>query len=522
MMKGSSVVSGLAVAAVLAMAPSALLAQGATFRTTNTDTARNWSEGFWEITEGTSSSTFPGEGDTAIIAAGTVVRMTEPHAAEHLIIEGEIRGSTTISWGGGVDLIHTFGSVTVKPGGIWRLADGVGEGGGSETIVTVDTIVTGDAVIENGGNLNAYRFSGFDRATLLVEGDFIDETTDFRFAVYPRPNWTLAFAGNEPSTIHLATGEASRNFTNVVISAGKEVTLDTFQPLYLEPDATLTVEQDATLNLVESAFFAGPGAIVLEDACTVAFAGPGGISFAVFQNAGSRTFSEAANFVYTAVGGAQVGELAPAAMSSLKVDTPDFVFLNKDLTVNDSLILTSGRLDTYDPLAAVDSVLTLGADASVIRGNGWVNGNLARTVDASQAGAVSFPLGSASDYTPVEIEITSPGSGMGTIAVTTAGEAFDPAPPMPALDRSWSIVSSGISGYEAVVMFTWAEGDAAGLSTDQLRAARFISPDTFEVPPGQVVDAASRTVTVPGVTAFSDWVIVEDATATSVRDWNLF
>lgn len=514
--------AGLTMAAVLVMAPAIAFAQGATFQSTNTDTGRNWVQGHWEVIEGTSDRDYPGEGDTAIIASGTVVRMTEDHQAAHLIVEGEIRGSTTISWGGGVPLSHTFGSVTVKDGGIWRLADGVGEGGGSETIVPIETVVTGDVVIENGGNLNAYRLNGADRATLVVEGDFRCETTAFRFAVFPRPNWTLKFDGDEPSTMYLTAGEASRNFTNIVIAEGKEVTISTVQGVYLEEDGTLAAEDDATLNFVDTALVFGPGSVAIDSGATVGFAGPGGFSNAIFQVAGTRTFGPGLNAVYTAAGGAQVGDLAPETMGSLTVDTPDFVFLNKDLTVNDSLVLVNGRLDTYDPLADEQNTLTLAAEASVERTNGWLTGMLARAIDASQTGPRVLPLGTDSVYTPVVVDITGAGTGTGVLMASTNAEAFDPAPPMPALPRYWTVNADGISGYTASLSLTWAEGDAAGLDTDLLRAARFTAPNTFDVLPGQSVDAGARTVTVPGVTALSDWLIVEDADATSVPGWEMY
>lgn len=509
-MKGKAV---LALAALGLASPAALIAQGATFQ--NIDNGFWFQEANWEIIDGTSANTIPGAGDNVVIKAGTLVEINEPRVAEDITIEGSLRGSTA---GAEFNLSHTFANVTVKPGGWWQVSDGRED----EEIITR---VTGDVVIEDGGLVQGLAFGGDTLCRLIIEGDLIDETTTFRFAINSSTGpWNIEFDGSEPSTIQFATGDASRDLTNVIIRAGAHVTVDTFQPIWLLVDGTFTVENGGTLELVESAFFAGGGNVDLESGSTVIFANPNGFSNAVFQNAGTKTFSTEGNYAFTALEGGNVGPLAPETFNSLKIDTPDIVTLNKNLSVSGPLVLENGRLDTYDTAAEQDFFLYASADeANIQRTNGWVNGNLARTVDASVTGARSFPVGTEDAYTPVAIDITGAGSGFGFLTVKAFDGIHDPAPSLPSLARYWSIDGGAYSGYTATLSFTYDAADPGSLDEAKLRAARFTAPSTFNIPEGQSVDTASNTVTVPGVTAFSNWTIVEDDSVVShVSDWTLF
>jgi len=163
-----------------------------------------------------------------------------------------------------------------------------------------------------------------------------------------------------------------------------------------------------------------------------------------------------------------------------------------------TLTLTTGRFITGD------SVLSLTSPTGVVsRTSGRVDGNLRKTYAA--AGTKTFEVGTANGYSPVSINATA---GTFPAVVTASATEGAPAPFISAVaaSRFWSLDATDIT---ANLTFTYLDpADLAGGADETLlRAYRGVSGVFADA--GGTVNAAANTVTVNGVSDFSDWALAE-------------
>src|SRR6185312_11027181 len=179
-----------------------------------------------------------------------------------------------------------------------------------------------------------------------------------------------------------------------------------------------------------------------------------------------------------------------------------------DLTVTGntagSLALTNGRVITnantlyFNPSGAI---------GTVTRTTGYVDGNFKKnfTVAASK----TFELGTANGFTPVIFNATA-----GTFPTdVTVAAVQTPAPgiqPLTAvLTRYWRLTATGVT---ADVTFSYLDpADIPGTVTEaNLRALRHEAGNPADYSDqGGTVNTAANTLTVTGVTSFSDWTLGE-------------
>jgi hypothetical protein len=195
----------------------------------------------------------------------------------------------------------------------------------------------------------------------------------------------------------------------------------------------------------------------------------------------------------------------------LKVDNAAGATLGGDLNVRGVVNLAQGNLTTGA------NTLNLAAGATVT-GTGQIIGNVARSVDATVTGVRTFPVGA----NPVSIDITTAGTGTGSIAVgTAAGVGANLPGDVVGVARTWTITPTGISGGTYTVTFTYSDGELNGASEAGLKAARFNGSTWDVLGATSTVDTVANTVTVTGVTDFSTWTLVADAPA-SVPAWDTY
>src|SRR5690606_33656514 len=124
------------------------------------------------------------------------------------------------------------------------------------------------------------------------------------------------------------------------------LTQNSTPPVYITAGSTMTVETGASLMLINGAFYSGPGSFTLEDGATFGLAAAHGIlRSSLFQNSGTTTLSENANYIFNGIGGQRAGIDLPTKVNSLTIDTPDWVTLSHSVNVSDVLTLKSGRLE---------------------------------------------------------------------------------------------------------------------------------------------------------------------------------
>ncbi|MGE5499049.1 MAG: choice-of-anchor D domain-containing protein, partial [Syntrophothermus sp.] len=227
----------------------------------------------------------------------------------------------------------------------------------------------------------------------------------------------------------------------------------------------------------------------------------------------ARTFAETAG--YTFAGGKaamSTGSDFPAKAAFLTInDTTGTVTLTNDLTV-DSLNLALGNVATGA------KKLTISPTGGVLRTNGYVIGNLVKSVAAGAAAPV-FEVGTANGYSPVSLQFGNVTTG-GTLTVS-ATETVHPNAVTAAenLKRYWTVANSGIvfNNYSASFTYLPADfntgvkeaDDEANLTVNKYTASAWSQPGLGTAVPGSTNDGGSIQAT--GLTTFGDFAIAKKA-----------
>ncbi|MBU0473227.1 MAG: hypothetical protein KKF62_03600, partial [Bacteroidetes bacterium] len=183
-----------------------------------------------------------------------------------------------------------------------------------------------------------------------------------------------------------------------------------------------------------------------------------GTTAGAIRNSGARTLSTTSKYSLLTPdngGGAQVtGSGFPTSVGVLEVNNSQNVTLTNGMTISGALKMISGNIVTNS------NTLTLGTSTSTLgvleRTSGTIVGNFRRWFAANTVENVNFPIGTATNYLPVDIDWTSAPSTGGTL--TASFIASDPGEnglPLTvssvnvtqcASDGYWSVISTGISG----------------------------------------------------------------------------
>jgi len=215
-------------------------------------------------------------------------------------------------------------------------------------------------------------------------------------------------------------------------------------------------------------------------------------------NAGTSTFTLNGTSPQT-IGGAN-----STTFNSLTIDNAGGVALNGvDTTVNNTLTFTSGNITT-----GAKKVIIAGG-GSVSRTSGHVVGNLQKRI-ATGAPNVTFEVGSASAYTPVNVSFASVSvAGDLTVSTTTGDHPNIGSSNISAArtaNRYWTLMNSGISftNYTATFNFVSADLDA-GANTSRFIVGRYSAGWTY--PTHGTVTSTSAQAT--GLTTFGDFQVGE-------------
>lgn len=282
--------------------------------------------------------------------------------------------------------------------------------------------------------------------------------------------------------------------------------------------ATLRISQDQTIgNLTLPA-----GANLVIDAGKTLIITGTYISGGNIQNNGSLVLS--GSFPMSFPGSGTI-----SAMNNLAIN-------NASVTLDAASLNVTGLLRFMTP-GSVPAVLTTGSNvisaASVSQAssvNGWVNGNLIRTISAT--GNTVFDIGDATNYLPVTLNVSPISFAAGTVQVstrsginTTQGLASLSLGTTNAINRVWSVTKPSGStfggGYAGT--FTYLSADQLGtVDFGDLRQGVFNSTSWFypgivtragftltqsqlvvPMATNDIVFGSSQSVTISGITANS-------------------
>jgi hypothetical protein len=184
-----------------------------------------------------------------------------------------------------------------------------------------------------------------------------------------------------------------------------------------------------------------------------------------------------------------------------------------DIIVNQVLTLTNGIINTGNN----NVITTNSAPNTIVRTNGWVFGSLRRAI-ASGVSTRNFPVGDATNYTPVSLDFAA-GTGAGSLTVSTSVPNAAPAPGNPPsgsgisqtkyINRLWTISNSTLTtpSYSATFTYINPTDVVGGANTNALVVA--INNGGVWSKPGVTSSVAPTVTTVAGLTDFGTFYLGE-------------
>lgn len=179
------------------------------------------------------------------------------------------------------------------------------------------------------------------------------------------------------------------------------------------------------------------------------------------------------------------------------------VVLNNDIIVNQTLTLTNGKINTGAYKVSIPG------SGSVSRTNGWINGNLLRTV---ADGSNRFDIGTATIYAPATVNMTGTS---GTVDITGfLSSAAHPNQGSSTIDAAkkanhyWTLTKSGAGTFTSYTgTFNVANTTNTGIVANY-KIGKFDSPSTWSSAGGSTT---GNDVTSASFASFSDFIAGEAA-----------
>ncbi|MBA4251427.1 MAG: hypothetical protein C0425_10585 [Chlorobiaceae bacterium] len=213
--------------------------------------------------------------------------------------------------------------------------------------------------------------------------------------------------------------------------------------------------------------------------------------------AGNNTYTNLSNVTgYTGLEyGATVAQTTGSefgiSITNLTINNSNGISLNADKTVSGVLTLTSGNITTGI------NILTLGSTGTVSRTSGHIVGSLRKN---SFTGNKTFEVGTSTGYTPVDLVAT----GTGDFTVRSVGTSHPNAVGSNVLQMYWTLTNSGLTS--ADLTFNYLDAHVVGNEL-LYELGRYSSGWAFPSP--FTINTTTNTVSINGVTTFSDWTLGE-------------
>ncbi|MEP7075409.1 MAG: CSLREA domain-containing protein [Acidobacteriota bacterium] len=257
-------------------------------------------------------------------------------------------------------------------------------------------------------------------------------------------------------------------------------------------------------NITESAgrtlTISSPGSLAASGTCTIS----GTMSVAGTFTCGSFTGTGTVNFT-----GASTQNVPSGSYQNLGVTNAAGINLTGSTTVNGTLTMSGGNINTGA------NVLTVGTTGSITRTSGAIIGDIAKSFAAT--GPFTYPVGTATGFSPVAVNVTALTINPSTLQVK-ANDGTAPAVPVlqdtTTLNRFWTLTQTG--SLTANVTFNYLNGDVRGnealYRTIVVRGTTAALIGNSGPCPGAgtiCVDPTANTITILGLTAFSNWTAGE-------------
>lgn len=181
---------------------------------------------------------------------------------------------------------------------------------------------------------------------------------------------------------------------------------------------------------------------------------------------------------------------------NLDVQSGASLAMNADLTVEGALTLGTS-------VNTGSSTLTLGCEATVsgVSPSVYVRGSVAKQY--CRTGGFDFPVGTASGYSPVNTNVTTLTTNPSTLSVTAVGNNRTGMDAAQSANRYWALALTG--ALTTNLVFNYLDSDVAGTESGY-KLYRWNALTSTAVTPF-TLNTAANTVSVTGITSFSDWTI---------------
>ena len=360
--------------------------------------------------------------------------------------------------------------------------------------------IDGD-IINNGGRIQAGTSSsaGSGKGIINLKGNFTMNSGNF--ATNSIGPFAINFVGYGVQNFLLRGANLNLNTELYdTVKAGSTVVMDLDTCKWgSATGGEFAVE--GVLELKESSRLTGSGAFILNPNATLKIGSPDGITSGTtmlgsVHMLGGRNYSADANYIYSGTGAQVFGDGLPATVKGLGINNSAGLTLSNDMTINNSLSLTSGSLNLDG------KVITLGANATLSETAGnTVKGNDGKIITTRDIGTPS-----AVNVGGLGAEITS-GSNLGNTTIERYHSARSGGGNFGVL-RAYNIQPASNSGLNATLRFHYDESELNGIPEGNL--ILFKSPDGSDNSwslIGGTVNTNDNYVEISGVDEFSYWTL---------------
>jgi len=237
--------------------------------------------------------------------------------------------------------------------------------------------------------------------------------------------------------------------------------------------------------------------LTVTNACTI----NGALNVAGAFSCGSLSSIGSINFT-----GAAAQNIPALAYNNFGVNNPAGVNLTGNTIINGMLTLTNGIVNTGA------NSLTIGTGGMIGRTSGHIAGNLRK--DFGGVGNFTFHVGDADgDYSPVAVNATAVSAGANlTVSVTDA--ALSGMQTAKSISRYWTLTGANLT---ANLAFTYLDADVNGNETEYRVFKKEAASTPISLCAAPCVNTAVNTVSVSGVSSFSDWTAGEGFAPTAAN-----
>ncbi len=437
------------------------------------------------------------------------------------------KSAGTVTVGGSTTALNLNGDMTLNSGSFnkgtavninMNSGDWICNGGnfvaGTGTVTfsdTLDQAITGTAATVSFNNItvnkpNAKLAPDGSVTTLSLSGNMVLTAGEFDAGTATTiemtgGNWTNNGATFTPSASNLL-------FNGTVAQAiNGTATTQNFNTITVNKSAnTLSVGGSTTALVLAGNHNITAGTFNIGTATTMNVEGNWTMTGGTFTNTGST--------VILSGSGTQTVS-STGAFNNLQVyNLTGYATLGRDLTVNGTLTLTNGNIQTNSYKVIVPSTASISGGGA----GSYVNGNLQLGIANTSAPSRTFPIGDATGYAPVSLAFVGTTTGSGSvIAYTTAGDdagiVASGIDSSKSVNRTWTLSNSGVGGFTSYSpTYTFPASDVDGAAnTANFQLSRYSGGSW------NTVTAGTRTATstqATGETTFGKTQIGEKSTLT--------